>query len=65
MVEIEGIKIFASPYTPYFVGNAFQYRLNHEQIIWNTIPENIDLLVTHCPPYEILDQNEEKKHSGS
>lgn len=57
MVEIEGVRIFGSPYTPYFVGNAFQYPLNREKIIWNCIPDKLDLLVTHGPPAGILDLN--------
>ena len=28
-VEIEGVRIFGSPYSPYFVGNAFQYMPQH------------------------------------
>ncbi len=56
-IEIEGVKIFGSPYTPYFVGNAFQYRHWNEKVIWDAIPPKIDLLVTHCPPFGILDMN--------
>jgi hypothetical protein len=65
MVEIEGVRIFGSPYSPYFVGNAFQYNLQREKVIWNHIPQNIDLLITHCPPFKILDLNADKQPSGS
>ena len=56
MVEIEGIKIWGSPITPYFFNWAFN-RQRGEDIrrYWNMIPEGIDVLVTHGPPYGILD----------
>jgi len=38
MVEVEGIRIFGSPYSPWYVGNAFQYDLKHEKAIWDVIP---------------------------
>lgn len=64
-MEIEGITIFGSPYTPYYVGNAFQYRKWNEKIIWDAIPPKVDLLVTHCPPFGIRDFNSYGKSSGS
>jgi hypothetical protein len=57
LIEIEGVRIFGSPYSPYFVGNAFQYSQHRDKVIWNHIPEQVNLLVTHCPPFGILDLN--------
>ena len=57
MVSLEGISIFGSPYTPHFVGNAFQYKQWNEKMIWDQLPSQVDLLVTHCPPAGILDLN--------
>ncbi|KRW98648.1 hypothetical protein PPERSA_00236 [Pseudocohnilembus persalinus] len=43
-VEIEGIKIYGSPWTP------------ESEKIWNKIPDNTDILITHGPPKYILDK---------
>jgi hypothetical protein len=32
--------------------------------LWSVIPEDIDILVTHGPPFGILDQNYDKKNVG-
>jgi Icc-related predicted phosphoesterase len=56
MVEIEGIKIYGSPWQPEFFNWAFN--LPRGEIIarkWRKIPKNTDILVTHGPPYGILD----------
>lgn len=74
-VEIEGVKIYGSPYTPRFGTNwAFQltfdandqmlYQNYHNKIYptsmskWSQIPEDTDILITHGPPYGILDKVE-------
>ena len=56
MVEIEGIKIYGSPWQPEFYDWAFNLPRG-EKIAekWNMIPENLDILVTHGPPHGILD----------
>jgi Icc-related predicted phosphoesterase len=33
-------------------------------LIWKNIPK-VDILVTHCPPYKILDKADSGKHGGS
>lgn len=70
-IEIEGIKIFGSPWTPWFYNWAFNGARNpNEQLayskqtkliplmkdLWNDIPLDTNILVTHGPPYEILDE---------
>lgn len=32
--------------------------------LWSMIPENTDILVTHGPPYGILDTNIQNQHTG-
>jgi len=55
-IEIEGIKIYGSPITPFFYNWAWnRYRGEDIQKHWNKIPENTDILITHGPPYGILD----------
>jgi Icc-related predicted phosphoesterase len=54
-IEIEGIRIWGSPITPLSVGafgNPFLLDRKHH---WAQVPDGTDILVTHCPPYGILD----------
>lgn len=56
MVEVSGLKIYGSPWQPRFFDWAFN--LNRGEEIakkWELIPEGIDILITHGPPYGILD----------
>ena len=64
-VIIEGLTIFGSPYTPYYVGNAFQYDEKYDEMLWDQIPAKVDILVTHCPPYNIMDLTTKGVHGGS
>lgn len=55
-VSIAGIKIFMSPYTPRFGSWAFMKERGLEMmLLWDQIPHDTDILVTHGPPMEILD----------
>lgn len=58
-VLINGLKIYGSPYTPEFGSWAFmEKRLSKElRDIWNNIPNDLDILITHGPPHGILDKN--------
>ncbi|CAF1362659.1 unnamed protein product [Adineta steineri] len=62
--EVLGINIYGCPYTPRFFGN-FQYdrRSTAARKLWNNIPENCDILVSHGPPYGILDTNSRGRRS--
>ena len=56
-IEIEGIKIFGSPFSPTFgQGWAFNGNIDELRKIWNTIPEDTDIVITHCNPFGINDQ---------
>ena len=71
-VELEGIKFHGSPVQPAFCSWAFNRARSEEssQDIydnhdyghapikphWDKIPNNTDILITHGPPYGILDQ---------
>ena len=57
-VEIEGLKIWGSPVTPYFLGMAFNARSGKDiKKIWNKVPLDTDILITHGPPKGILDND--------
>ncbi|UOE40126.1 metallophosphatase domain-containing protein [Chryseobacterium suipulveris] len=56
-VEIEGIRIWGSPYTPRFFNWAFNlHRGTDLEKNWQQIPIDTDILVTHGPPFGILDR---------
>lgn len=58
-VEIEGIRIWGSPTTPLY-GGAFGKSIPEDrQRHWAQVPEGLDILITHGPPFAILD------HGGS
>jgi len=57
MVELDGLKIYGSPWTPNSMtlgcgsqGHAFNEHDSYIEQRWASIPEGLDLLVTHCPP---------------
>lgn len=53
---IEGIRIYGSPWQPAFCNWAFNlYTPTALKAKWDLIPSGIDILVTHCPPYGMLD----------
>ena len=54
-IEIDGIKFWGSPVTPWFHNWAFnrvEEKINEH---WNLIPNDINVLITHGPPYLTLD----------
>lgn len=56
-IVIDGLKIFGSPYTPRFYDWSFNVdRGNAIAAKWNLIPNDVNVLVSHGPPYGILDQ---------
>jgi Icc-related predicted phosphoesterase len=55
-IEIEGIKIYGSPVTPWFHDWAFnRHRGEPIKRHWDLIPEDTDILITHGPAHGILD----------
>lgn len=60
-VEVDGVKIFGSPYTPTFgTGWAFNKRRDILHKFWAGIPKNLDILITHGPPKTVLDLTENR-----
>ena len=53
---INGLKIWGSPATPWFHDWAFNYRIDDIKKIWEQIPLDTDILITHGPPFGILDK---------
>lgn len=56
-VTVRGVKFYFSPWTPEFFGWGFNAARGEEiSKFWKLIPNDTDVLVTHGPPYGILDQ---------
>ncbi len=65
-IILDGIKFYGSPWQPYFGAWAFNFRGSQEQnqglyeqdarACWAKIPDNTDVLITHGPPKNILDE---------
>lgn len=54
--EIDGLKIYGSPWQPRFFDWAFNLNRGYELAEkWKLIPDDTDILVTHGPPNGILD----------
>ena len=65
-VTLDGVKIWGSPVTPWFHDWAFNRARNGTEVSlykvdyifphWDMIPNDTDVLLTHGPPHEILDE---------
>ena len=54
---VQGLRIWGSPWQPWFFDWAFNLRRGAEiRAKWDLIPAGIDVLVTHGPPAGILDR---------
>ncbi len=69
--EYNGLKIFGSPHSLNFPGMnpaCKAFTCNTEEEIskkWDLIRKDTDILITHMPPWGILDKIESGKHVGS
>ena len=63
-VTIEGINFFGSPITEEHGIKGFQISAKELETHWDIIPENTDVLMTHGPPFEILDLTKRKENAG-
>jgi len=56
-IEIEGLQFWGSPMTPGMENWAFNKERGKQiRNHWNLIPKKTDFLITHTPPYGILDE---------
>jgi hypothetical protein len=60
LVDIDGVRIYGTPWRPkrgcFYRSEAFGYdaqRIGEDK--WSNIPDSIDILLTHCPPFSIRD----------
>lgn len=55
-INIEGINIYGSPVTPWFLDWAWNVHRGEIKRYWDNIPDNTNILITHGPPHKILDE---------
>lgn len=55
---VEGLKIYGTPWQPEFNNWAFNLPRYGDRLrrVWENIPTDTDILITHCPPFGILDK---------
>lgn len=68
--EFEGLKIWGSPWSVLFNGvhrNCKAFMVSESKMInkFDMIPSDTDILMTHTPPYLILDENSRRCPCGS
>ena len=64
-IVINGIKIWGSPYTPWFFRWAFNKKRGGPLAAqWEKIPADTDIVMTHGPAYGILDMVINEQHAG-
>jgi Icc-related predicted phosphoesterase len=66
-ISIDGINIFGSPYSVVIPDHSWWFSESDEILgkIWEFIPNNTNILVTHCPPFGILDETVDGSTVGS
>jgi Icc-related predicted phosphoesterase len=65
-VELDGINFYGSPVQPPFLNWAFMRPEARLELHWKAIPDDTDVLITHCPPLTIMDFVPwEDAHKGS
>jgi Icc-related predicted phosphoesterase len=64
-IDIYGIKFWGSPWQPFFCNWAFNLPRGAPLAkVWAQIPSDTDVLITHGPPYGILDRVYDGEHVG-
>ncbi len=53
--ELEGLVVFGTPYTPKFFNRAYMRAREDLDIVWQSIPDNVDILISHGPPKGYMD----------
>ena len=64
-VTVEGVKIYGSPWQPWFGGWAFNLQRGPDIAAkWQLIPDDTQILVTHGPPQGVLDRTHRGDSAG-
>jgi hypothetical protein len=58
--QIGDLVVFGTPYTPKFFDWAFMRQRKDLDAVWQTIPDRVDILISHGPPKGILDKTRDR-----
>lgn len=64
-IEIESINFYGTPWSNPYFNWAFMLSEEEQEKKFTMIPFDTDVLISHTPPYGILDRNREGIHCGS
>ena len=64
-IKLFGLKIYGTAWSLPFNNWAFSLPEKRLKIYWDNIPDTTDILLCHCPPYEIMDKTGSGSHIGS
>lgn len=64
-VVLEGVKLWGTPITPQFGNWAFMGNNEMQKKAFELVPDNLDVLITHGPPYQIFDYTNNNEFAGS
>ncbi len=67
-VTLFGLKIWGCPTTLQFRSVAHAFQKESEEMLcqeWESLPSDTDLLITHSPPFKILDKTKRGMNGGS
>ena len=63
---VNGIKFWGGPWNPArgFTKRANGFSISPRQSAqnWSKMPDDVDILITHCPPYGVLDRKEKNQN---
>ena len=62
--EYRGVRFYGSPWTPELVNWAFYLDDDELRDRWELIPDEVEVLITHTPPFGILDRNSSGRNCG-
>ena len=57
LIDVEGLRIYGSPLMVHASHRAFCVSDEERKRRWSEVPDELDILLTHCPPFGILDEN--------
>lgn len=64
-IIINGIEFYGTPWSKQFGSWSFMANENDLENLFSIIPNTTDVLITHGPPFGILDRNAEGEYCGS
>lgn len=53
--ELNGLVLFGTPYTPKFFNWAYMRPREDLDVVWQSIPDSVDILISHGPPKGLMD----------